>query len=111
LNTNETVGHDFLQLLRQLEDPRISIYLALLRRNLLTLEAIMKETGLSPDRMKRALAWMVRQGFLSRMYIYEKGTRKVAYHITGVTQTLTLQLEIDADTAKSYGFDGKREAS
>jgi hypothetical protein len=109
LNTDESVGHDFLRLLRQLEDPRISIYLALLRCNLLTLEAIMKETGLSPDKMKRALTWMVRQSFLSRMYIYEKGTRKVAYRISGVTQTLTLQLEIDADTAKSYAFDGKRK--
>ena len=90
---HENVGHDFARLLRQLEDPRISIYLALLKYRSLTREAIMKETGLSRDRIKRALAWLIREVFVSRIYIYKDGARVAAYHVREGTQTVRLSLE------------------
>jgi len=93
LNTNETIGHNFARLLRQLEDPRLSIFLCLLTRSFMTREAIMKETGLSRDRIKRALAWLIREVFVSRIYIYKDGARVAAYHVREGTQTVRLSLE------------------
>ena len=93
MNTNETIGHNFARLLRQLEDPRLSIFLCLLTRSFMTREAIMKETGLSRDRIKRALAWLIREVFVSRIYIYKDGARVAAYHVREGTQTVRLSLE------------------
>jgi len=90
---HENVGHNFARLLRQLEDPRLSIFLCLLTRSFMTREAIQKELKLSPDVMKRALTWLLREGFISRMYLYEQGARVVGYRMIGTIDTVTLPLD------------------
>jgi predicted transcriptional regulator len=86
----ESVGHNFARLLSRLEDPRLSIFLSLLTRSYLTREALEKELKFSPDIMKRALTWLLREGFISRIYLYEHGARVVGYHIIGTANTVTL---------------------
>jgi hypothetical protein len=59
----------------------------------MTREAIQKELKLSPDVMKRALTWLLREGFISRMYLYEQGARVVGYRMIGTIDTVTLPLD------------------
>ena len=89
-NGHETLGQNFARLLSQLEDPRLSIFLGLLTQRFLTREAIEKELKFSPDVMKRALTWLLHEGFISRIYLYEQGARVVGYQVIGTADTVTL---------------------
>jgi len=90
LSTDETIGHNFARLLSRLDDPRLSIFLCLLTQRFLTREAIEKELKFSPDVMKRALTWLLHEGFISRIYLYEQGVRVVGYQVIGTADTVTL---------------------
>lgn len=103
------MGHNFARLLSRLEDPRLSIFLCLLTRSFLTREAIEKELRFSPDIMKRALTWLLHEGFISRMYLYEHGARVVGYHVIGAADTVTLPvgggvllIDIGANIARDH---------
>ena len=88
-----SVGQNFARLLSQLKDARLSIFLCLLTRSYLTRDAIEKELRFSPDTMKRALNWLLREGFISRIYLYEHGARVVGYHVIGTANTVTTSIE------------------
>jgi hypothetical protein len=107
----ETIGHNFARLLSRLEDPRLSIFLSLLTRSYLTRETLEKELKFSPDVMKRALTWLLHEGFISRMYLYEHGARVVAYHVIGTADTVTLPvgdgvllIDIGANIARDHAL-------
>jgi DNA-binding Lrp family transcriptional regulator len=76
----------------------------------MTREAIQKELKLSPDTMKRALTWLLREGFISRVYLYEQGARIVGYRMIGTIDTVTLPLggvvliDIGANIAQSHAL-------
>ena len=61
----------------------------------MTREALEKALKFSPDVMKRALTWLLRGGFISRIYLYEHGARVVGYHVIGTTDTVTLPIGDD----------------
>ena len=107
----ESVGHNFARLLSRLEDPRLSIFLSLLTRSYLTRETLEKELKFSPDIMKRALTWLLREGFISRIYLYEHGARVVGYHVIGTANTVTLPvgdgvllIDIGANIARDHAL-------
>jgi len=89
---SDHVESNFLRLLHRLEDPRVSIYLLLLKHNILSREAIKKKLALSEDEAWRALGWLVKGDFISRSYLLEDGKRVAAYYVRGVNRVLTLPL-------------------
>lgn len=89
---SDDVESIFLRLLHRLEDPRVSIYLLLLKHNILSKEAIKKKLALSEDEAWRALGWLVKGDFISRSYLLEDGKRVAAYYVRGVNRVLTLPL-------------------
>lgn len=74
----------------------------------MTREAIEKELNLSPDVMKRAIMWLLRQEFISRVYLYERGARVVGYHMIGRADTVTLPvggvllIDVGANIAQNH---------